>query len=401
MDPLEFTPWHQLAPRAIAGDVRDTFSSWDKCMAKNYCKWPAIVGIAVGGIILLSVIWCLVGCLCCGYTCCKGCCECCSCCCPSSSRKAGPSSSYTGRSKFADETPYSGYQRPAPPVYQQPVNTAATTPSYAQFDTPGSRQGPTGGRANDDALPNMPTWQDSTTRRVEDTSRRDDEMEMTHLNPVTGHSVVDDGAGGAGYYHRVSSQPPSPLYGDRASHQSSAHMTGAGYRGTDPISPTHASAIGIAHSPGYGQAPSNTYLDSQQTTGQVYSPPRYQTQSPSTIRGPSAGDPYGYAETRSFTRSPVQRTRATPSPRPPLSPIQPYSPERAGLPYPSQPYSPVQTPQQPQRTYTPYSPSTSTPPPPWSSTDQPRDAEGQSQPQRAPSLLMAGRKPVENSWRDV
>lgn len=38
MDPLEFTPWHQLAPRGITGDVKDTFSSWDKCMAKSYCK---------------------------------------------------------------------------------------------------------------------------------------------------------------------------------------------------------------------------------------------------------------------------------------------------------------------------------------------------------------------------
>ncbi|KAF3484397.1 uncharacterized protein GIQ15_03721 [Arthroderma uncinatum] len=268
---------------------------------------------------------------------------------------------------------------------------------------------------NEDTLPNMPTWQDSTTRRVEDTSRRDDEMEMSHLNPVTGHSVVDDGAGrGSGYYH-VPPQPASPLYpktNNNGSNHNSHQSTGmTGYRGTDPSISPNASAIGIAHSPGYGpaygQGHGSTYMDPQ-TTGQIY-PSRYQTQSPSTIGGPG-GDVYGYANTRSFTRSPAQRTRATPSPGPQISPVHAYSPDHSGLPYPTRPYSPAQSPQQhpqqPQRSYTAYSPSTATPPPPWSATDQTQGEEqGQGQVQgqgpRAPSLLMAGRRPVENSWRDV
>ncbi|EFE41158.1 conserved hypothetical protein [Trichophyton verrucosum HKI 0517] len=345
MDPLEFTPWHQLAPRGITGDVKDTFSSWDKCMAKSYCKWPAIVGIIVGGLILLSVVWCLVGCICCGYTCCKGCCECCSCCCPSSSssRKPPPAPAYDSRSKFADD--YSGYQRPAPPVYN--TQAASSTPSYAQFDTLGSRPAPTvptsTARVNDDALPNMPTWQDATTRRVEDTSHHNEEMEMSHLNPVTGHSVVDDpgAAHGSAYYQHA--QPVSPIYPPdhhHTRHSQSMNMNmnmGGGYRGLDQghISPSiPPTAIGIAHSPGCGPAPlSNMYHDSQQdqqTSGQIYAPPRYNTQSPSTIgiatpAPPGAGDAYGYTHpngsSRSFTRSPVQHIRGTPSPRPQLSPI--------------------------------------------------------------------------------
>ncbi|KAK2805566.1 hypothetical protein FQN49_008826, partial [Arthroderma sp. PD_2] len=285
-------------------------------------------------------------------------------------------------------SPHPGYQRPEPPVYQQ-------TPSYAQFDSLGSRPQPTVpavSRVNDDALPKMPTWQDATTRRVEDTSRRDEDMEMSHLHPVTGHSVVDDGAG---YYHAPSPQPASPLYPENS------HATGmAGYRGTDPSAPSNA--IGIAHSPGYGQALSDTYME-QQSTGQIY-PSRYQTQSPSTIGGPGS-DAYNYANTRSFTRSPAQRTRTTPSPGPQLSPVQTYSPDHhSGAPYPTRPYSPAQSPQQhqPRRSYTPYSPSTATPPPPWSAADQAQDeGQGQVKPQETPSLLMAGRRPVENSWRDV
>ncbi|EGD98444.1 hypothetical protein TESG_05822 [Trichophyton tonsurans CBS 112818] len=435
MDPLEFTPWHQLAPRGITGDVKDTFSSWDKCMAKSYCKWPAIVGIIVGGLILLSVVWCLVGCICCGYTCCKGCCECCSCCCPSSSssRKPPPAPAYDSRSKFADD--YSGYQRPAPPVYH--TQAASSAPSYAQFDTLGSRPAPTvptmTARINEDALPNMPTWQEATTRRVEDTSHHNEEMEMSHLNPVTGHSVVDDpgAAHGSAYYQHA--QPVSPIYPSDHHHHHHHHHTrhsqsmnmnmnmnmGGGYRGLDQghtSSSLPPTAIGIAHSPGCGPPPlSNIYHDSQQdqqTSGQIYAPPRYNTQSPSTIgiatpAPPGAGDAYGYTHpngsSRSFTQSPVQHIRGTPSPRPQLSPVNTYSPEHTGLPYPtSRSYSPAQQ----QRTYTPYSPSTSTPPPLWngqgSGADQPQEAEqSTSQPPRAPSLLMAGRKPVENSWRDV
>lgn len=251
---------------------------------------------------------------------------------------------------------------------------------------------------------------------------------MSHLNPVTGHSVVDDpgAAHGSAYYQHA--QPVSPIYPPDHHHHHTPHSqplnmnmnTGGGYRGLDQghTSPSlPPTAIGIAHSPGCGPAPlSNIYHDSQQeqqTSGQIYVPPRYNTQSPSTIgiatpAPPGAGDAYGYTHpngsSRSFTRSPVQHIRGTPSPRPQLSPVNTYSPEHSGLPYPtSRSYSPAQQ----QRTYTPYSPSTSTPPPPlWngqgSGADKPHEAEqSASQPPRAPSLLMAGRKPVENSWRDV
>lgn len=31
-------PGFTLAPRDVFADAKDTLSSWDKCMAKDYCK---------------------------------------------------------------------------------------------------------------------------------------------------------------------------------------------------------------------------------------------------------------------------------------------------------------------------------------------------------------------------
>ncbi|OCK89973.1 uncharacterized protein K441DRAFT_581554, partial [Cenococcum geophilum 1.58] len=51
------------------GDIKSTFSSWDKCMAKAYCKWPVIAVIIIGSCIVLSILFCLFRCICCGAEC--------------------------------------------------------------------------------------------------------------------------------------------------------------------------------------------------------------------------------------------------------------------------------------------------------------------------------------------
>jgi len=164
---------HYLLPRDIINDVQsapETFSSWDKCMEKAYCKWPAIIGIVVGSLILLSVIWCFARCLCCGAELCGCCCRCC------------PSGSRRDRSKFKDDysrmppTPYGGYQPPpAPMAYGANPNT----PQFATFEEPNKK-------INEDSLPPMPSWDAAVKRRVEDQSEplnpsKEGDLEMGRL----------------------------------------------------------------------------------------------------------------------------------------------------------------------------------------------------------------------------
>ncbi|KAJ5504726.1 hypothetical protein N7463_007600 [Penicillium fimorum] len=107
--------------------VPSTFSSWDKCMAKTYCK----------------------------------------------RRNKTP--------KHFDDPPF--HQPPPPasnPVYQAPP----APPSYrgaqqtAHFDAPKTPAA----QINEDALPEMPTWASAVDKHVEDPNHRDD-VEMEPLNP--------------------------------------------------------------------------------------------------------------------------------------------------------------------------------------------------------------------------
>ena len=153
-------------------DAPQTFASWDSCMQKSYCKWPAIIGIIIAVMIAVSVIWCCVRCCCCGLSCCCGCFSCFNRCCPSGRGRK--------RSKYADadaDAPPSSYRLPAtrytgytgytpnhgPPAYNGP-NTAT-------FDVPGQK-------INGDSLPAMPTWADA---KVENSNARGGDVEMGHL----------------------------------------------------------------------------------------------------------------------------------------------------------------------------------------------------------------------------
>ncbi|KAK4034162.1 hypothetical protein C8A01DRAFT_39376 [Parachaetomium inaequale] len=156
-----------LARRDVAGqisDVKTAFSSWDNCMLANYCKWPVIAVIIVGGLIILAVAWCMIRCLCCGLSCCcscfsclKCCGDCCGCCDP-------PRGS---RRKYLDEPyipPNHGYKSQEPmhagfgggPT--APVSKGPESAQFAQFDA--------GGKKNEDALPQMPSWEGSEHKKV-------------------------------------------------------------------------------------------------------------------------------------------------------------------------------------------------------------------------------------------
>ncbi|PSK33515.1 Mitochondria fission 1 protein [Elsinoe australis] len=180
-------------------------SGWDSCMARSYCKWPVIVGIVIGSLIVISVVWCVVKILCCGAQCCFCCasitkCLCCRCCSSGGSSRP-PRDQYV--SPLAHGNPYgsqkSGYVNPAayesgfgnhsnigtysggPGYAGQGQYRSQAPPKYATatFEEPSKKS-----NVNGDALPAMPSWNDARATRVEETSpeRPGEDVEMGHLN---------------------------------------------------------------------------------------------------------------------------------------------------------------------------------------------------------------------------
>jgi len=152
-----------LDPRSITSDFdgfKTTFSSWDTCMAKAYCKWPVIAAIIVASLLLLLLVSSIVRCLCCGVECCFACFSCCNACCPSPrSRPARDTTKYAPANQPPPQYPYfpqAGMNYGAPPP---------AAPQFASFDAPSwSKNG--GAAVHEDALPNMPSWDTAQRRRV-------------------------------------------------------------------------------------------------------------------------------------------------------------------------------------------------------------------------------------------
>jgi len=126
-----------LGKRSITGEVssvKNTFSSWDNCMAKTYCKWPVIAAIIIGGLIVLSVLWCIVRCACCGMSCCSTCfsflkcCDCCGGCCDGKKNK--PHKHLDDNSSYPPPL-HQGYKAPVPMMGGA---LASGPPQYAQFE---------------------------------------------------------------------------------------------------------------------------------------------------------------------------------------------------------------------------------------------------------------------------
>ncbi|PWY78229.1 hypothetical protein BO70DRAFT_60096 [Aspergillus heteromorphus CBS 117.55] len=180
---LDRTPY-PLWARDVVSDLKsdvEAFSSWDKCMAKAYCKWPVIAAIIIAALIVLAIIACVVNCLCCGIQCCKCCCGCCSWCCPKPRNKRN-------KTKHLDD-PYQQQPMPSMPP-PAPINNAYNAPYHSQ--APPSYRGaevarfdmaksPAISTFNEDALPAMPTWDNATNKRIEDTATYED-VEMKPMN---------------------------------------------------------------------------------------------------------------------------------------------------------------------------------------------------------------------------
>ncbi|KAL2263035.1 hypothetical protein VTK26DRAFT_8490 [Humicola hyalothermophila] len=240
-------------------DVKTAFSSWDNCMQVNYCKWPVIALIIIGGLLIFSLTWCIIRCACCGrsfccacFSCLKCCGNCCGCCDP-------PRGS---RHKYLDEPyipPHQGYKSQDPmhagfgPTV--PAVKAPDYPQYAVFET---------GKKNDDALPQMPSWEGAEKKKVL-VEEEDDAVEMNSLQkPEASGQSGTAAANGAAAASQVSpSHSRSPVnrtpYGPPGAGPGSDGFYGSAAADNDPYAPGAPSfnQPGMAYSEpdqGYGMA---------------------------------------------------------------------------------------------------------------------------------------------------
>ncbi|KAF7904030.1 hypothetical protein EAF00_001364 [Botryotinia globosa] len=182
-----------LRKRSITGDVssvKDSFSSWSNCMAATYCKWPVIAAIIVVGLMVFSIVWCIIRCACCGMSCCctcfsfLKCCDCCGGCCDG--KKDRP---HKHLDDYPPPNPNQGYQAPAP-MMGGALPARPEPPKYATFvvgknglavDPPKT--------ISEDALPPMPTWENASKVHINDDEKGDMGMELKELDPVTGQKM--------------------------------------------------------------------------------------------------------------------------------------------------------------------------------------------------------------------
>ncbi|KAF6842720.1 hypothetical protein CMUS01_02781 [Colletotrichum musicola] len=255
-------------------DIKTALSSWDNCMSVNFCKWPVIGVMIVGGLIIFSILWCIIRCACCGLSCCCQCCYCLKCC----GNCCGCCDTPKGTPhKYLDE-PYGptdqGYKSQAPmnapvaPFLQnQPTHAAHSTasapmpapavaspPQYAEFDVSKSGSNAPGG---EDALPAMPSWEGAGSKKV----AVEDEVELEQMkkpaaspNPQSVPLMAPN----------AMSHPNSPMPGDRSPYGQGSQAGASGYftNANQPADPYAANGQGFNnYNSGYGQSTSSFGVD--------------------------------------------------------------------------------------------------------------------------------------------
>ncbi|KAI1143483.1 hypothetical protein F5Y05DRAFT_154928 [Hypoxylon sp. FL0543] len=240
----------------IKGDITDAktaFSSWDNCMKASFCKWPVIAVIVIGGLIILSIVWCIARCLCCGLSCCCECChclkccgECCGCCDPPRGK----------RSKYLDEPfipPHheqnQAYRSQAPMSPGLPgIRPAPTsnTPQYAVFDDSTKKDA--------DALPAMPSWEGAKSQKVlvEDEPVEMEPLKKPENNPNAALNTNN-------LSHRTTPSPVSPEnrspYGPPPGQGGPNGYMAAARAETDPYSTNAGQGYDHYDQNDYGQTP--------------------------------------------------------------------------------------------------------------------------------------------------
>lgn len=192
--------------------------------ADDFLRWPAIIGIIVASVVVISILICCVRCLCCGISCFD--------CFRGRGRK---------RSKYADAP--SGFM-PAPYQGYQPANGphSYAPPQYAQFEVGRSRNA-TGGKVNEDSLPSMPSWDTATNRQVMEESH-DQDVEMGKIDPQKAPMLAHQAPAPTGSHSELESPAKSLPYSQPGVAQSD--FIGNHYGHTAPL-----------HGTSYGQSSPN------------------------------------------------------------------------------------------------------------------------------------------------
>ncbi|KAI1859773.1 hypothetical protein JX265_010222 [Neoarthrinium moseri] len=253
-----------MTKRDIGGsisNVKTAFSSWDNCMQATYCKWPVIAVIVIGGLIIFSIVWCIVRCCCCGLSCC---CECCYClkCCGSCFGCCDPPQ----KKKYLDD-PYipphhnqgqGGYRTEAPmtAAHSVPHFDGAVAkpepPQYAEFET--------GKKAGGDELPAMPSWEGANSKKV--LLEEEDAVELEQLKKPEASQNAPLMAPGS-MSHPSSPNPGNSPYGAPVSQQQGSYYGNNGYgqMSRDNVSQGYDQNYGASGygnqgygAPGYGAA---------------------------------------------------------------------------------------------------------------------------------------------------
>ena len=209
-------------------------------------RWPVIAVIIIGGLIIISIIWCIARCLCCGLSCCCKCCYCLKCC----GNCCGCCDTPKGhRQKYLDEP----YAAPNQGYRSEPAMTAgniapsrtdtksANPPQYAQFasfDTSKKEEG-------DDSLPAMPTWGDSESKKV---MLEEEEVELQQLNKPGANGQNQPPANG------MSPSPTAGGPGGMSPYGPQGNQAAAsGYMGPGPGTPGMPQGPGMMGDPYGGQ----------------------------------------------------------------------------------------------------------------------------------------------------
>ena len=168
--------------------------------------------IIIGGLIVFSILWCIIRCACCGMSCCCSCfsfLKCCDCCGDSCAGKKNKPMKHLD-DPFSQPGPQpgprQGYQAPVP-MMGGALGGKPDLPQYAQFEV--GKNGlfvePKTTALSEDALPPMPSWDTAAKKRIP-TEEEKNAVELGELDPATGQQIpLMSGAAAAG-----NSAPPSP-----------------------------------------------------------------------------------------------------------------------------------------------------------------------------------------------
>ncbi|KAK5126496.1 hypothetical protein LTR08_004761 [Meristemomyces frigidus] len=234
--------------------VKNTYSSWDSCMTKTYCKWPAIVGVIIGSLIVLSLVWCLARCLCCGVECCCGCMACCNSCCPSPKGRKNKDGYQQAPPPQQASQPYPQYQSAPPPVY---ASGGLGYRGAATFDSPSKQAGMGPPKYNEDALPAMTSWDNATTKHA---AAEDVEMEKLNYGQAQQQqSLLRGNADGNGYYGQQQYGQQAAFTGDVGAMQATPYHNYSQHQHL-VTSPT-STARNSAYPPTYRSSPTSTVYE--------------------------------------------------------------------------------------------------------------------------------------------